>query len=210
MSAKVKFYVVWVGFSPGIYDTWEECQAQIKNFAGALYKSFDTKNEAERAYSDSPWEYFKKGSSEPRHSYSTVSLPAGISLRALAVDAACAGNPGMMEYQGVYLENMEKVFHYGPVYGTNNIGEFLAIVHALALLNKKGYDWPIYSDSKIAISWVSRKKCRTKLERTDKTESLFLLIERAEKWLTESNYKNLVLKWETGTWGEIPADFGRK
>ena len=115
-----------------------------------------------------------------------------------------------MEYRGVHVASRQQVFHFGPIYGTNNIGEFLAIVHGLALLKQKGFDMPIYSDSVNAISWVKQKKCKTKLPRDTKTEQLFQLIERAEKWLRENTYSTPILKWETQQWGEIPADFGRK
>ena len=130
---------------------------------------------------------------------------------AIAVDAACSGNPGKMEYRGVYLRTGKEIFHYGPVWGTNNIGEFLAIVHGLALLKQKGLDtMPIYSDSVNAQLWVKRKKCKTTLERNEKSEGLYQLIERAEKWLRENTYRNPIIKWPTEEWGEIPADFGRK
>ena len=125
-------------------------------------------------------------------------------------DGACSGNPGPMEYRGVHIASRQEVFHFGPTKGTNNIGEFLAIVHGLALLKQKGFDMPIYSDSVNAISWVRQKKCKTKLPRTAETEELFKLIERAEKWLRENTYTTRILKWETKEWGEIPADFGRK
>ena len=116
-----------------------------------------------------------------------------------------------MEYRGVHIASRQQIFHFGPVWGTNNIGEFLAIVHGLALLKQKGLTtMPVYSDSRNAISWVRQKKCKTKLERTAKTEGLFQLIERAEKWLRTNTYANPVLKWETDRWGEVPADFGRK
>ena len=69
---------------------------------------------------------------------------------------------------------------------------------------------PIYSDSRNAMSWVKQKKCRTKLERNAKTEELFQLIERAEKWLSENTYETPILKWDKEIWGETPADFGRK
>ena len=137
-------------------------------------------------------------------------LPAEVVANAWAVDAACSGNPGPMEYQAIDLATGAQVFHFGPMHGTNNIGEFLAIVHGLALLKQKGFDMPIYSDSANAISWVRQKKCKTKLPRTPETEELFLLIERAEKWLWENTYTTRILKWETKEWGEIPADFGRK
>ena len=120
------------------------------------------------------------------------------------------GNPGPMEYRGVYLRTNEEIFHFGPTLGTNNIGEFLAIVHGLALLKQKKLTMPIYSDSKTAISWVKNKKCKTLLTRDAQTEELFQLIERAENWLKKNSYSTKIIKWETQEWGEIPADFGRK
>ena len=74
-------------------------------------------------------------------------LPMEVTADAWAVDAACSGNPGPMEYRGIDLATGAVVFHYGPVHGTNNIGEFLAIVHALALMEQKGIRKTIYSDS---------------------------------------------------------------
>ena len=133
-----------------------------------------------------------------------------VDFNAIAVDAGCSGNPGPMEYQGVYLGNEQRLFHYGPIHGTNNIGEFLAIVHALALIKQKGWNMKVYSDSYNAILWVSKCKCKTKLERTPETTQTYDLIQRAEKWLRENPQHVPVLKWETSEWGEIPADFGRK
>ncbi len=208
---KQKFYVVWEGSIPGIYDTWTDCQLQIKGYNGAKYKSFDTLEEAQKAISSSPYSYIGKASaSQKTKKAETEILPAAVIDNSLAVDAACSGNPGAMEYRGVHVASRQEVFHFGPVYGTNNIGEFLAIVHGLALLKQKGFDMPLYSDSVNAIKWVQQKKCKTKLPREAKTEELFLLIERAEKWLRENTYSTCILKWETQQWGEIPADFGRK
>lgn len=137
-------------------------------------------------------------------------MPAEIIRQAFAVDAACSGNPGQMEYRGVYLGDMEEKFHFGPVFGTNNIGEFLAIVHALALLKQNGLDWPIYSDSRNAILWIRQKRCKTKLECDERTVVLFETIRRAERWLEANNFSNRIIKWDTDRFGEIPADFGRK
>ena len=137
-------------------------------------------------------------------------MPPEVLENSLAVDAACSGNPGQMEYRGVYVASRQQIFHFGPLYGTNNIGEFLAIVHGLALLKQKNIQLPIYSDSVNAIGWVKKKQCKTKLERNEKTEELFKLIERAEKWLAQNTYTTQILKWDTKKWGEIPADFGRK
>ena len=208
--AKQKFYVVWEGVTPGVYTSWTDCQLQIKGYEGAKYKSFDTREEAERALATSPYAYIGKNAKKKSEKVSSETLPACVIDNSLAVDAACSGNPGPMEYRGVHIASRQEVFHFGPTKGTNNIGEFLAIVHGLALLKQKGFDMPIYSDSVNAISWVRQKKCKTKLPRTAETEELFKLIERAEKWLRENTYTTRILKWETKEWGEIPADFGRK
>ncbi len=137
-------------------------------------------------------------------------LPPEVSADAWAVDAACSGNPGQMEYQCIDLATGATVFHFGPVFGTNNIGEFLAIVHALALMQKQGIRKTIYSDSYNAILWVSKKKCKTTLERSTRTQQLYNIIARAEAWLRTHPVQTPIIKWETTKWGEIPADFGRK
>lgn len=206
-----KYYTVWKGVNPGVYDSWTDCQLQIKNFKGALYKSFATREEAEVALNSPAHHYLHPSEKSGQTSHvAKKQLPENFDTNCLAVDAACSGNPGPMEYRGVYLLTGQEIFHYGPVYGTNNIGEFLAIVHGLALLKKQGLNMTIYSDSRNALNWVKQKKCKTKLERTERTEQLFQMIERAEKWLCENTYTMPVLKWETEQWGEVPADFGRK
>ena len=207
--AKNKYYVVWKGVNPGIYNSWTDCQLQIKGYKGAVYKSFESKEEAESAFSSPAHSFFHTHKVERKEKTETR-IPDDFNTNCLAVDAACSKNPGPMEYRGVYVLTGEQIFHFGPTYGTNNIGEFLAIVHGLALLKQKKLDMPIYSDSRNALAWVKQKKCNTKLERTAKTEALFQMIERAENWLKNNTYTTLLLKWETDQWGEIPADFGRK
>ena len=138
-------------------------------------------------------------------------LPPQVEANAWAVDAACSCNPGPMEYQAIDLQTGAQVFHFGPMHGTNNIGEFLAIVHALALMEKQGIkNKVIYSDSYNAILWVNKKQCKTKLERTPQTEQLYQIVARAEQWLRTHNVTTRIMKWETKQWGEVPADFGRK
>ena len=148
----------------------------------------------------------------PDYRHDTVlPLPMAVAANAIAVDAACSGNPGPMEYQGIDLQTGQRLFHFGPLHGTNNIGEFLAIVHALALCWQQGdQKKTIYSDSYNAILWVRKRQCKTKLERNAKTEKLFGIIVRAEQWLRTHDYKNPIEKWDTAHWGEVPADFGRK
>ena len=306
--SKKRYYTVWVGHEPGVYASWDECEAQVSGYKGARYKGFATREEAEREYmcglpsersagvqayaaaaADSAAGAGKNaavtgenvpraGKNAPRagrisktkgknasaagsttlapsagagdpaanakasgadvvapgaaalslapatsaaaarkgrtgssRAARTITLPAEVPPMSVAVDAACSGNPGMMEYRGVYLRDGHVLFHYGPVWGTNNIGEFLAIVHALALLKNRGVSGvPVYSDSRNAMLWVKLRKCRTKLQRDGRTEQLFRMIERAEAWLRDNKYDTKIIKWDTARWGEIPADFGRK
>lgn len=211
--AKNKYYVVWSGRVPGVYTTWEACKAQVENEAGAKYKSFDTEEKALTAF-EKGYAAYKAAADAIKSAAATNPDASAVGLpdkNSLAVDAACSGNPGDMEYRGVFTATGEELFRIGPFKeGTNNIGEFLAIVHGLALLKQKGSRLPLYSDSRNAILWVKNKKCKTRLARTELNEPIFDLIARAEKWLNENSYTTPILKWETPVWGEIPADFGRK
>ena len=132
-------------------------------------------------------------------------------LPALAVDAACSGNPGVMEFRGVIADTSTEVFHRGPFpQGTNNIGEFLALVLGLAYLKQHNLTWNIYTDSVTALAWLRQRKCKTKLPRTPENEPLFQMVAKAEAWLRANTYTTRIYKWDTEKWGEIPADFGRK
>ena len=133
-----------------------------------------------------------------------------VDFNAIAVDAGCSGNPGPMEYQGVYLGNEQRLFHFGPIQGTNNIGEFLAIVHALALIKQNNWNMKVYSDSVSGMAWVRNRKAKTTLAPTPENQPLLQLVARAEAWLRQNGIPYPLLKWETEQWGEIPADFGRK
>ena len=213
-KSKNKSYVVWQGRTPGVYDSWEACKQQIEGCKGALYKGFPDQASAEAAFAEG-FTGFEKKDAAPKIDLSQAKeQPVS---PAIAVDAACAGNPGKMEYQGVYVDfgtqpattvNLfkSKVFENG----TNNIGEFLAIVHALAWMKQKRVQYPIYSDSVNAQKWVREKKCKTKLQRNEINDYLFQLIERAEFWLNNNAIEVPIIKWKTDIWGEIPADFGRK
>lgn len=208
---KKKYYVVWKGHNPGLYNTWEECQKQIVGYPEAIYKSFKNKELAEKASNDG-WEYYI-GFDERKLNFSPedrkrVGDPI---VESLSVDAACAGNPGVLEYRGVHTGSGREKFRLGPFQeGTVNIGEFLALIHGLAYLKQKNSKVPVYTDSRTAMSWVRKKKVNTKLQRGPKNEKLFQLVDRALYWLHNNAFENRIIKWETEYWGEIPADFGRK
>ncbi|WP_350289664.1 ribonuclease H family protein [uncultured Croceitalea sp.] len=211
MAKKQKFYVVWKGKRPGIFESWDDCKAQITGVKGAQYKSFSTFVEAKKAFNGNYLEY--KGTKKGKPSLTPEQLLkiGEPNMYSIAVDAASSGNPGVMEYQGVDTKTKKKIFKQGPFkQGTNNIGEFLALVHGLAFLKQQKSDRIIYTDSRIAMGWVRKKACKTKLKPNTKNNEVFELIKRAETWLKENSYSTPIVKWETKAWGEIPADFGRK
>ncbi len=204
--SKQKYYVVWSGKEPGIYETWSECKAQIDHYSNAKYKSFNTYNEAEAAFKQG----WQKGLFGSKTSNQAIEV-AEINYDSISVDVGSSGNPGIIEYKGVDTKTGEILFYKGPIQkGTNNLGEFLAIVHALAYLKKQGSSKIVYSDSQTAISWVKKKEVFTNLVRDESTKEIWELVDRALYWLRNNFYPNHIIKWKTKEWGEIKADFGRK
>ena len=211
MAVKNKFYVVWEGNKTGVFSSWEKCKKAVNGYPKAKYKGFPSREMAEKAFTE-PYDLYKgKKITIPQltdNELTRIGIPKTPSI---SVDAACSGNPGLMEYRGVDTASKQEIFRVGPLKdGTNNIGEFLAIVHALALMKKYNQTFPIYSDSKIAINWIRQKHCNTNVSPTTDNALIFDYINRAENWLQQNSFPNLILKWETKAWGEIPADFGRK
>lgn len=209
---KKKYYTVWKGHKTGVFETWNDCKAQITNFEGAQYKSFESFDAAKEALKGNYFNYIgKKSDFKSDLSSEQLKKIGQPNYNSISVDAASSGNPGIMEYRGVDTKTKKQLFIQGPfAEGTNNIGEFLALVHGLALLKKNNSNRILYTDSKTAISWVKKKRCNTKLEPNQKNKVLFELVDRAENWLKTNTYTTTIVKWETKAWGEIPADFGRK
>ena len=212
---KRKWYVVWEGTEPGICETWEECRQRVEHVPHARYKSFNTREEAIVAFrnnGDDDAALIRAIANAPTTTVVNYAAIPEIYPGSVAVDGACSGNPGLMEYRGVDIFSGKELFRQGPYPdGTNNVAEFLAIVHALAWLNNQGKTMTaVYTDCRNALLWVKKKHCNTKLARTGRNEKLFEIIARAEHWLATHDYKNFVIKWQTDKWGECPADFGRK
>ncbi|MEX0288820.1 MAG: viroplasmin family protein [Flavobacteriaceae bacterium] len=211
MAKKNKFYVVWKGKRPGIYENWEDCKAAISGAKGAQYMSFPNFEMAKKAYNSNYAAYKGKKKTNPELSAADLLKIGEPNYHSIAVDAASSGNPGIMEYRGVDTKTKRVLFKQGPFKeGTNNIGEFLAIVHGLAYLKERKSNRIIYTDSRTAMSWVRKKSCNTKLKENANNKAVFDLIRRAIAWLERNSYNTPIVKWETKAWGEIPADFGRK
>ena len=218
----MKYYAVFRGRIPGVYDNWDDALEQVESFPGALYKGYKTSAEASEAFRKSEnavdsaeLRNLLLKASEKRnteiHIEAMEGYPPEVDLEAWAVDASCLKNPGTMEYRGVELKSGKELFRVGPFeQGTNNIGEFLAIVHAMALMYRNGEYHNIYSDSKTGMSWVKNKCIKTNLKPSDANKKIFELMARGLAWLQTHTFPAKVMKWETEKWGEIPADFGRK
>jgi len=207
---KSKYYVVWEGHQSGIFDAWDKCKKQVDGYTGAKYMGFTTLEEAKKAFGSNAWNYLGKAAKAPSNS-ELRRLYGEPMKQAICVDAACSGNPGILEYRGVNMVTGQEIFHRGPFpEGTNNIGEFLAIVTGLAWLKQNNLSLPLYTDSRNAILWIKQKQAKTKLVRNAKNKELFDLVDRAADWLHNNSFDTRILKWETKAWGEIPADFGRK
>lgn len=203
---KPKWYVVWSGNEPGIYTSWDDAQRQIHGVSGARYKAFERYADAREAFERGPEPISRSSRAVP-----TPPPIRGCLVPSFAVDAACDMTTGVMEYRGVDVETGAEIFRMGPYPdSSNNIGEFLALVHCLAFCKQRGLREPIYTDSRTALSWIRHRKAKTTVERTKANIPVFELVARAERWLETNTYPNPVLKWDTKEWGENPADFGRK
>ena len=206
-----KYYVVWEGLEKGIFNSWDKCKKSIQGVKNAKYKSFDSLEVAEKAFKGSYEDYKGKKNNNNLLSEQELLKVGMPNMNSIAVHAACSGNPGVMYYRAVDLNTKKILFQQGPFENsTNNIGEFLALVHAIALLKQNNDPRPVYSDSKIAINWVKQRKYKTQLAKNESNQKSFELLERAQKWLQENDYTTSILKWQTQAWGEIPADYGNK
>ena len=227
----MKYYVVFRGFNPGVYDDWDDVKEQTNGFPGAVFKGYSSSEEATEAYrnftgiedraellrlishprENTPGNNFSGSNNKRQNPLNFYIENPEIDTDAWAVDASCLGNPGKMEYRGVSLKTGQVIFQKGPFEdATNNIGEYLALVHAMALMNQRGEWHNIYSDSRTAISWWRNKMVKTKLKPTPRNTKIFELLARASVWVNTHRFPAKVMKWDTEKWGEIPADYGRK
>jgi len=130
----------------------------------------------------------------------------------LSVDASIRQNPGgKFIYRGLDLATKEVIFDFTnelDYRGTNNIGEFLALVDGIrAVKDRPREERVIYTDSLNALRWVSNKECRTKF-RYQGTDDL---INDALNFLHyELDYEVSLRHWDKIRWGEPISDYGLK
>jgi ribonuclease HI len=214
-----KHYVVWVGNNTGVFDNWAETQKATSGAKGAKFKSFPNITEANKAFTESYELHY--GNSDGEKSTSgkiKVKITKKLDLKAyLTVDAAYNGKES--EWRGVMcgtdFPHEPEIFR-SPVHsgGSNNIGEFLALIEGICyLLKSNQLHIPIYSDSKTALAWHRNKEHKStvidnKINDPVMMNKFFKSFDFLNGKAKELNY--ILEKWHTKEWGEIAADFGRK
>lgn len=197
-----KFYAVTVGRKPGVYSSWDACKEQVIGFHGAKYKSYPNERLAEAALGIVD---------------RSAAMPPDVGKMALTVDAAYSSSTGKGECRAVLIPCGREMWRSGP-WGdtTNNIMEFIALAKGLKWIDRRGIRIPLYSDSAVAISWIKDGDCVCRTtHRPPKGTIACAQLDGAEKWLRQLKHDNpelldLIRKWDTREYGEIPADFDRK
>jgi len=189
----MKYYAVKVGHDgPQIYSTWGECSKAVKGCKGAEFKSFLTLQEAGIYLST------------PNNVLSTY--PKG---HHITVDASSSIKENFWEFQMVWSDTKEVIYR-SPTYhdGTNNTGEVMGLCYAIKYRHNNKLDCNIYTDSKTAISAVSKGTYNMKSELISiETRKMIINFLEEVRFLDTFN----IIHWNNGLIGiEIPADFGRK
>lgn len=193
---KNKYYVVWRGRETGIFDSWEACRASIDGFQGAQYKGYPTWEEAHEGHINGYWNetIIRK----------IDAADTEVIKRSFITDVQCDAE-GTMTYSILDNETLTYIYQ-SPKYldANNNVGQFIAIVHALAHLARTSDTRPIYTTSDTAIAWTKKRECNTRLCRTLNNTNLFDLLIRANSWIANNSFANQILKWNTASWGNPP------
>lgn len=170
---KQKYYAVRKGRAPGIYQSWEACAAQVTGYPGAVYKSFESRDQAER--------FLRAGGAAPSSSNTkprgapVVRRVAATRVEPVAAEAApvvgtgfrlytdggCLVNPGPGGYAVVLvIDSKRKELSGGFRRTTNNRMELMACIVGLEAVRTRTA-MTIYTDSTylangIAKGWAKR------------------------------------------------------
>lgn len=160
-----KFYVVWAGRETGIFTDWNSCKKQIDGYAGARYKSFLTRAEAEAAFGNAKP---TAGAGRAPASGAKIKTYTAAEVTALAVDVkiftdgGCDPNPGeagsgLAVYRGGRLSELWYGL-YNPM-GTNNTAELNALHQGMLIAqhdSAQGKTAVVFSDSQYAIQCITQ------------------------------------------------------
>lgn len=163
-----KYYVVWQGREPGIYDDWPSCKSQVDKFAGARYKSFSSLAEAEAAFGAKAGVRSKVAPAAKRPRAAGLKTYQADEIAKLAAevkiytDGGCEPNPGEAGSGLAIYRNEQLVGLWYGLYqslGTNNTAELNALNQALILTEQelaKGLRVVILCDSQYAIQCLTQ------------------------------------------------------
>jgi len=166
-----KFYVVWQGRETGIFTDWNTCKKQVDAFAGARYKSFKTRAEAQAAFAGNAAPKSSKASGlaiKKKSTKQTVKTYTADEIAAMALDTkiftdgGCEPNPGNAGSGiAVYRNNAIDELWYGlyEPHGTNNTAELHALHQALIMAESEvdqGRSVAVFCDSKYSIQCVTQ------------------------------------------------------
>jgi ribonuclease HI len=189
----MKYYAVRYGLEgPKVYTDWTSCQAAVKGFKGAKFKSFTSQEDAD-AFIEMVEDVL-------------TSYPEG---HHITVDASSSIKEDFWEFQMVWSDSKELIYR-SPTYkgGTNNTGEVLGLAYAIKYRSENSLDCNIYCDSMTAISACEKGSYSMKSANIS-LETMRLV----HKALGEIMYidRSHVIHWNNAKVGiEIPSDFGRK
>jgi ribonuclease HI len=211
--AKIKFYAVVQGRKPGIYTEWFGAlgaEVQIKGFAGAVYKSFPARAEAEawlrKQGAETPAAQQRmqfpsaeeKGAHEKATRRSKRAIDSTSEPRAaeseervvIYTDGGCSKNPGPGGYGVVLLVNgQRRELSGGFAHTTNNRMELMGCIKAL-----ESFVGPcpvsVHSDSQYVVNgiskgwakrWRGNNWMRNRDEAAENSDLWALLLELCEK-----------------------------
>ncbi len=153
---KKKFYAVAAGLKPGIYDTWPEAQKQVTGYAGAKFKGFTDRTEAE-AWLHNP--QYNQAPVRKKSATSTKPPPQPCRLGEINIytDGGCSHNPGPGGYGAILVyDDMELEICGGFQLTTNNRMELMACIMALQHLELRDRPITIWSDSSYVVNGISK------------------------------------------------------
>jgi ribonuclease HI len=175
-----KFYAVKVGLRPGVYRTWNECNAHVRGVKGAIYKSFNTEAEARAFVDDKKIEALKeklRDAPKPRdkkarriEEYRDKLAPYVESKATLVYTDGSSLNNGAQDHSarsagiGVFFgendpRNVSEKLMLLPL--TNQRAELFAAIRGLEILIEENLTTPavIITDSKYTINclmyWIN-------------------------------------------------------
>ncbi len=199
-----KFYVVWAGRQTGVFTDWATTLRAVDGYAGARFKSYPTRADAEEAFRSGAASVGPKTPSKQKSGTDNSEHRAAHTAHRFDVsiycDGACEPNPGNAG-SGIVVYRAGKLAElwyglYNPM-GTNNTAELNALYHALRMAEaeiKAGHTVEVCSDSAYSIncirSWApnwekkSWKKPGGEIKNLEIIQDCYAIYRRIKKELT--------------------------